>query len=234
MTILLYDLCGADRSHRFSPYCWRVRMALAHKGLPFTTLPVPFTAIADATGGASETVPVIDDGGTRVRDSFDIALHLERTYPDAGAPLWRDDAAIGMARLIETLLTTNLHPIITRMIVLEIHDALAPEDQAYFRSSREARLGQRLEDAQAGIEALREAFNRALSPFGKALGEQSWLGGSEPDFRDHILFGSLQWLRAIHGDLPLDEVRLTDWLSRLEELYGGLASPRLAGAGATG
>ena len=29
----LYELAGADENRRFSPYCWRARMALAHKGL---------------------------------------------------------------------------------------------------------------------------------------------------------------------------------------------------------
>ena len=28
MTILLHDLAGADPARRFSPYCWRIRMAL--------------------------------------------------------------------------------------------------------------------------------------------------------------------------------------------------------------
>jgi len=32
MTIVLHDLTGAD-DRRFSPNCWRTRMALAHKGL---------------------------------------------------------------------------------------------------------------------------------------------------------------------------------------------------------
>ena len=38
MAITLYDLCGRDERLRFSPYCWRVRMALAHKGLDYTTV----------------------------------------------------------------------------------------------------------------------------------------------------------------------------------------------------
>ena len=29
----LYELAGADRELRFSPHCWKTRMALAHKGL---------------------------------------------------------------------------------------------------------------------------------------------------------------------------------------------------------
>ncbi|MGO9618568.1 MAG: glutathione S-transferase N-terminal domain-containing protein, partial [Bryobacteraceae bacterium] len=33
MSLILYDLAGADPARRFSPYCWRVRLAIEHKGL---------------------------------------------------------------------------------------------------------------------------------------------------------------------------------------------------------
>ena len=39
MARLLYDLC-ADNDLRFSPFCWRVKLALAHKGLDYQTEPV--------------------------------------------------------------------------------------------------------------------------------------------------------------------------------------------------
>ncbi len=32
-TIRLWDLVGAEDDRAFSPYCWRTKMALAHKGL---------------------------------------------------------------------------------------------------------------------------------------------------------------------------------------------------------
>src|SRR5271166_3048109 len=38
----LYDLAGAEAERRFSPYCWRAKMALMHKGLPFDTIPWRF------------------------------------------------------------------------------------------------------------------------------------------------------------------------------------------------
>ena len=43
MSIVMYDLAGADPALRFSPYCWRMRMALAHKGMPVETIPWRFT-----------------------------------------------------------------------------------------------------------------------------------------------------------------------------------------------
>ena len=35
----LYELAGADENRKFSPYCWRARMALAHKGLEVESCP---------------------------------------------------------------------------------------------------------------------------------------------------------------------------------------------------
>jgi len=40
--ITLYDLVAQD-DRRPSPFCWRVKFALAHKGLDWTTVPVGFT-----------------------------------------------------------------------------------------------------------------------------------------------------------------------------------------------
>ena len=40
MGLQLYDLAGAEAERRFSPYCWRIKLALMHKGLPFDTIPV--------------------------------------------------------------------------------------------------------------------------------------------------------------------------------------------------
>jgi len=35
----MHDLAGADPAVRFSPYCWRIRFALAHKCLPVDAIP---------------------------------------------------------------------------------------------------------------------------------------------------------------------------------------------------
>ena len=47
--IKMYDLAGADEKRRFSPYCWRIRMALAHKGLDVECMPWRFTETVSYT-----------------------------------------------------------------------------------------------------------------------------------------------------------------------------------------
>jgi len=39
MTLKLYELVGTDENRPFSPFVWRSRMALAHKGLSAQSIP---------------------------------------------------------------------------------------------------------------------------------------------------------------------------------------------------
>ena len=82
MTIQMYDLAGADPALRFSPYCWRIRMALAHKELPVRCIPWRFTEKERIAFSGQGLVPVIVDGDKVVHDSWKIAQYLEATYPD--------------------------------------------------------------------------------------------------------------------------------------------------------
>ena len=59
MAIQLYDLAGAEDDRLFSPYCWRVKMALKHKGLAFESIPWRFTEKDKIAFTGSTTVPVI-------------------------------------------------------------------------------------------------------------------------------------------------------------------------------
>ena len=43
MTPVLYELRGRDDRLRFSPFCWRARLALAHKGIEAELVPMLFT-----------------------------------------------------------------------------------------------------------------------------------------------------------------------------------------------
>ena len=222
MTITLYDLCGADKSLRFSPYCWRARMALAHKGLAIETAPTAFTEVAAIEDGSCKSVPVLNDNGVIVGDSFNIAIHLDETYPDLPA-LFGHDGVIAAARLIETWVKKTIHPVLMPMVVKDIHDILAPADQAYFRQSREKMLGKTLEEAQTGLDANQEALAAALAPARRTLGNHDWLGGGRPLYTDYILFASLVCLATVIGRLPLpNDDAVAVWFNRCLDLHDGL------------
>jgi glutathione S-transferase len=223
MAILLYDLVGADAGRPFSPHCWKAKMALAHKGLEFDTVPTPFTSVPKVEGGASKIVPVIRDGDKVVADSFEIALYLEDAYPDRPT-LFGGDGGKAMARFIERWSQLTIHPFKGAAAVLDIHQRLSAPDKAYFRQSRETRFGKSLEDVTAARDAGLAAYRASLEPLRSMLAWQPFIGGKSPLFADYIVFGAFQWVRVIstypflaNGD-PLSE-----WFERCLDLHGGLA-----------
>jgi len=82
MALKLFELVGTDEARPFSPFCWRTRMALAHKGLSAESIPWCFTEKAAIAPHNSEKVPVLIDGESSVADSWAIANYLEDRYPD--------------------------------------------------------------------------------------------------------------------------------------------------------
>lgn len=223
MAITLYSLCGADQARPFSPHCWKVVMALRHKGLDFEERPLAFTAIPSAENGFSKTVPILRDGAHLVADSFDIAAYLDEAYPERPT-LLGGEAGRALTRFVESFSQTVIHPAVTRIAIRDIHDMLAPVDQAYFRESRRARLGREIEEVAAGRAAEIEAFPAKLLPLRHMLGHQPFIGGERPLFADYIVFGALQWLRISTGSthLPQDD-KVSLWFEQLLDLYEGHA-----------
>jgi glutathione S-transferase len=70
MPLKLFELVGTDEARPFSPFCWRTRMALAHKGLIAESIPWCFTEKQAIAPHKSEKVPVLLDGETSVADSW--------------------------------------------------------------------------------------------------------------------------------------------------------------------
>lgn len=224
MAIAMFDLAGADPSLRFSPYCWRTRMALAHKGLAVETIPWRFIEKARIAPFGSERVPVINDDGRAVHDSLAIAEYLEDAYPNRPS-LFGGSPGRAYARFINGWTDTTVNAAMVRMLALDIWARLDPGDQPYFRASREARFGTTLEHLVADREARLPAFREALAPARLVIARQPWLGGAEPRYADHILFGTLQWARCISRfELLAEDDPLAAWRGRMLGLFDGLAA----------
>lgn len=218
---VLYDLCGTD-DRRFSPYCWRVKLALAHKGLAFETAAVPFTGIPGVLGGRFKTVPILDDGGTIVADSLAIADYLEDIYH--GRPsLYGGPGGRAAARFVDRWAVTQLHGPLVRIVVRDIHDRLEPADQAYFRESREKRFSATLEAIEDKSAERVQAVRAALEPLRATLALQPFLGGEGPLMPDYMVFGTLQWARITSpvAILAADDP-VNGWFERCLDLYDGM------------
>ena len=87
MTRKLFELCGTDSKRVFSPYCWRARMALAHKGLDHETIPWRFTEKDAIRPHKSEKVPVLLDGDKKPLARPRYMDMLTTTHDSAGEPL---------------------------------------------------------------------------------------------------------------------------------------------------
>lgn len=218
----LYELAGQDPARRFSPYCWRIRMALAHKGLEAECVPWHFTQTMALAFSGQDKVPVLVDGDRVVSDSWAIATYLEAAYPER-QPLFAGGDARA-ARFLAAWADTVLNAGLVRLIVSDIPRWLTPEQAAYFRQSREARLGMSLEALTDGREERLPAFRANMAPLRLVLREQPFLGGAQPDYGDYAVFGSLQWARCV-SELGLFEQGdpVTAWRERMLDLFGGMA-----------
>jgi glutathione S-transferase len=225
MAITLYDLTGAEDARRFSPYCWRTKMALAHKGLAVETVPWRFTE-KDRLPEGNKTVPTIVDDGTVVNDSWAIADHLDRKYPDR--PLLRGAGERGLAKFLTAWTESVMHPALLRLVLLDIYGHIAEQDRDYFRTSREARFGLSLEAFCADRDAQLAAFRKTVNPLRITLKAQDYLGGDAPNYGDYIVFGGFQWARAISPvQLLAADDPIAAWRARLLAAFDGLAGNSL-------
>jgi glutathione S-transferase len=217
----LYDLAAADPAIRFSPYCWRIRLALAHKGLDVETLPWRFTDKEAIAASGQGKVPVLVDGERWLFDSWDIAIYLDRAHADR--PRLIAPHAMGETLFVKHWTEASLHPALFRPIVADIHAILDPGDQDYFRTTREKMLGVRLEEAAADRAGDQARLHAVLEPLRRLLGQQDFIAGATPAFADYMPFGALQWARCVSSAPQLaanDPV--ARWFERMLDLYDGL------------
>ncbi|KAF3026637.1 hypothetical protein E8E14_014485 [Neopestalotiopsis sp. 37M] len=210
--IILYDLaCIKDVC--FSPVVWRIRLLLNYKNVPYKTIFLEFQDIEPTLKElglepnqtvTKYTVPVIQyvPTGEYIMDSKPISEFIEKTYPSPAVPLTSD-----LGREIETKARGGLGLTFRKSLMpREIH-ILSPPAQEFFRRTREASLGHRLEDLLEGdkeqvawaesAEGMREAgelirTNSAEGPF---------VLGARPSYTDFFLAGSMQCARVIDEEV---------------------------------
>ncbi len=218
--IVLYELAGASGA-RFSPNCWRTRMALQHKGLAYRAVPTRFSDIASIGDGSHKTVPVIEDGGRFISDSWTIANHLEAVYPDRPS-LFGGPAGHAFALFVQNWVVDVLHRGVIDLVLLDIHDQLDEGDKSYFRSTRERRFGRTLEAVQTGREERVADFRKLLQPLRQVVASQPFLSGDAPLYPDYVAFAALQWGRVV-SRFPLlaQDDPMATWFERGLDLFGG-------------
>jgi glutathione S-transferase len=218
----MYDLAGADESIRFSPYCWRVRMALAHKALECDFIPWHFTEKDRIAFSGQGMVPVLVDGETVVSDSWKIALYLESRYP--GKPLFGCDESRALALFVKHWVERVVHPLVVRIVVRDVWERLHDQDKTYFRESREKRFGMPLDEVIRQRDQTAARLREALDPARAALDSQPFLCGQSPAFADYIFFSALQWARCASPYALLEASDpVAAYRERMLDLFDGCA-----------
>lgn len=221
--LTLYELAGADPELRFSPHCWKVRMALAHKGLDAKRVPWRFTEQEEITFSGQGLVPVLVHDAKIINDSWRIALHLEEHFPQAPSLFGHEDA-IPLAGFVNSWADSALLPAISRIILLDVYRHVHEKDRHYFRSSREKRFGMSLEEVAADRPNHLADLRSKLAPLRQILKKQDFISGSVPAYADYCVFGMFMWARCTSPITLLEETdSVFSWRERLLDMFNGLA-----------
>ncbi|KAE8449363.1 hypothetical protein EG329_008264 [Mollisiaceae sp. DMI_Dod_QoI] len=214
--IVLYDL-ACTKNVCFSPVVWRIRLMLNYKRIPYKTIFLEFPDIeptlkglglvpSESPSGVKNkyTVPAIQHvpTNTYIMDSFPIAQFLESTYPDPPVPL-----ASELGAEIETQARAVVGKIFRTSVMPREINILSPRAQEYFRRTREAMLGRRLEDL-LDLDKEEQSWNAASDSI-RAVGELMrthkadgpFVLGAQPSYTDFFIAGSLQSARMVDEEV---------------------------------
>ncbi len=217
--ITLYELAG-NNNVIFSPYCWRVRLALLHKKLDFSSVKTAFTEIKNISDEKFKTVPVLNDENITMNDSCKIIEYLEANYPEKPS-LFNSSEGRVLSTFIETW-ANSLHSDIAKMAIADIHSHLQEKDKTYFRKTRESFFGKKLEDVQQeNYDTAKESFLSKLSVLEKYLTKTEFIGGASPIYPDFIVFGSLQWLFTTSHTFKTNNLssNCKNWFLKISQIY---------------
>jgi len=213
----LWELAADNANLSFSPFVWRVRLALAHKGLSYEYKAWRFND--NELIKPCKTVPTLDCGDKRLNESLDICKFLEEQYPDT-PKLFNTSCEAGNVgvHFINNWCDKALLPAAFSLVIMPIYNSLTPEDQKYFRKSREPKFGATLEQV-AGDEAQqakqREAVQKCLEPLRQTLQTSKWLGGNSINYADISVGGTFMLFHAFGVELlSIDDV-VYEWRERL-------------------
>jgi glutathione S-transferase len=195
MALTMYERIGFEQ-RRPSPFSWRMYYAFAHKGIAPEYRPVRFADVATIRSlSGQDKVPIMTDGDRVVHDSWNIALYLEQRFPDHPT-LFGGGIGQAATRLINHWADNALGLAIRRLIAVDFPLCLAPEDRAYYRSSREAQFGCTLEEYCADRDRYLDEFATAIAPLERTLTEQRYVAGDEPAYADYVVFSMFQYARV--------------------------------------
>ncbi|KAL4783805.1 hypothetical protein BJX76DRAFT_368052 [Aspergillus varians] len=206
--IVLYDL-ACTKNVCFSPVVWRIRIILNYKRILYRTVFVEFPDI-ESTLQPLGLVPTSPDAKTKytvpaihhiptnkyIMESSLIAEFLESTYPDPPVPLTSE-----LGREIEAKARRVVGMVVSVSVMPREINILSPRAQEFFRATREASLGHRLEDLLVGEDQTWDAKDDGIRAVGELMQTNKANGafvlGSQPSYTDFFIAGALESARVV-------------------------------------
>lgn len=219
----LYELVlGGGRT--VSPFVWRAKMHLAHKGFEAETVAIGYGDKDKLAFSGQDRVPVLVDGDKTIHDSWRIAEYLDEAYPDRPS-LFGGPIGHGMGLFFNRWCDTQMLGQLFLLCTPGTFDATPDADQPYFRQSRaEWSGGMTIEQMRENPERKIEQLRTVLEPVRLTLAEQDWLSGDGPAFVDYCLFGGFMWARTTTAfELLEPDDPVEAWRQRMLDLFGGFA-----------
>lgn len=129
-------------------------------------------------------------------DSTPIAKFLEATYPITPLPLTSE-----LGRTIELRARSVVGPTFRASVLPREINILSPRAKEYFRRTREAALGHKLEDLLDEEEGSWKAVSEGMKEVGGLMrtnaAEGPFVLGAKPSYTDFFIAGSLQSARVV-------------------------------------
>ena len=145
-------------------------------------------------------------------DSAEIAKYLDKTYPDTPKLFPQGSGALQEA-FLDGAWSSVGYPLFMN-VILRTCKALNPRSEEYFRTTREALFGDKLENL--GGEKQWEAMEAALAKINTWLsangpGKDLLLMGDKVCFSDIQIAGLLVWARVLFREDSDDWKRISGW-----------------------
>lgn len=221
MSVVLYDLAMADEDVRPSPFCWLAKFALLHKGVEFETVPLRFAEKQNYPDPDHAKLPILKDGDEIICDSANIIAYAEKRI--SGNPLTVSTAERAAVDFFNAWQVDHLFPALAPMMFVRIHAAAHEDDKAYFRKTREERVGKTLEEF-AATPGLKERAETALKTLASPLVRHKFLGGDAANLADYTIFSTLMWKRSMTRDELFEMPQAVEaWSERMLDLFDGYA-----------
>jgi glutathione S-transferase len=203
---------------------------LNYKGIPYRTEWVEFPDVEsvckklginptslNGDGSPHYTLPAIHDPstGTYLADSIAIVEYLEKTYPNTPSVFPNETA--GLQKAFQATFEDSIGAI-WQFILPAVYPKLDPASQDYFRRSREAFFGKKLEDVTPTGDARIEEwgkFEKGLAKIDSYLALSDKKGpfmlGDTISWSDLVVFSFLYWLKLIWGEDSKEWKDIASW-----------------------